>query len=86
MPALAIPAAIVAWNVPWTNFGLQPLLEQARPVGIAEGVAGEHTARSRERGGRRRAETRRAPEVHRHLSRGVDRRRHEGVAHGHVVR
>jgi proton-translocating NADH-quinone oxidoreductase chain L len=36
---LAVLAAVCAWNVPGTNFGLQPLLEQARPAGIGEGIA-----------------------------------------------
>jgi NADH-quinone oxidoreductase subunit L len=37
---LAIPAIVIAWNIPWTNIGLDPLLRQARPPGIAEGIAG----------------------------------------------
>ena len=37
---LAIPAVVAAWNVPWTGFGLDPLLRQAQPAGIAEGIAG----------------------------------------------
>ncbi len=37
---LAIPAAVIAWNVPGTHIGLGPLLQQAQPAGIAEGVGG----------------------------------------------
>jgi NADH-quinone oxidoreductase subunit L len=36
---LAIPAIVIAWNIPGTNIGLEPLLRQARPPGIAEGIA-----------------------------------------------
>jgi NADH-quinone oxidoreductase subunit L len=36
---LAIFAAASAWNVWGTNFGLQPLLQQAQPAGIEEGIA-----------------------------------------------
>jgi NADH-quinone oxidoreductase subunit L len=35
---LAIPAAVIAWNVPGTHIGLGPLLQQAQPAGIAEGI------------------------------------------------
>jgi NADH-quinone oxidoreductase subunit L len=34
---LATLAACAGWNVPWTHLGLQPLLEQARPAGMADG-------------------------------------------------
>ena len=37
---LAIPAMVAAWNIPGTNIGLDPLLRQAQPAGIAEGIAG----------------------------------------------
>ncbi len=37
---LAILAVVAAWNLPIYKLGLEPLLEQARPVGTAEGVAG----------------------------------------------
>jgi NADH:ubiquinone oxidoreductase subunit 5 (subunit L)/multisubunit Na+/H+ antiporter MnhA subunit len=40
---LAVMAICVAWSIPWfggTHFGLEPLLKQAQPAGIAEGVAG----------------------------------------------
>jgi NADH-quinone oxidoreductase subunit L len=37
---LAIPAIVIAWNIPGTNIGLDPLLRQAQPPGIAEGIAG----------------------------------------------
>ncbi|MEN6405874.1 MAG: NADH-quinone oxidoreductase subunit L [Thermoguttaceae bacterium] len=36
---LAIPAAIVAWSVPGTHWGLDTLLQQARPAGI-DGASG----------------------------------------------
>jgi NADH-quinone oxidoreductase subunit L len=39
---LAVLAAVGAWNIPFTGLGLKPLLEQAQPLGIAEGVAGGH--------------------------------------------
>jgi NADH-quinone oxidoreductase subunit L len=35
---LALMAIIAAWNIPWTNIGLTPLLQQAQPAGTAEGV------------------------------------------------
>jgi len=35
---LAVFAAILGGNVPFTDLGLQPLLEQARPMGTAEGA------------------------------------------------
>ncbi|MBU4272804.1 MAG: NADH-quinone oxidoreductase subunit L [Planctomycetes bacterium] len=37
---LAVLAVVAAWNLPFTELGLKPLLEQARPVGTVEGVAG----------------------------------------------
>ena len=37
---LAVLAVVAAWNLPICKLGLEPLLEQARPVGTAEGVAG----------------------------------------------
>jgi NADH-quinone oxidoreductase subunit L len=37
---LAVPAIVIAWNVPWTNLGLEPLLRQAQPPGIAQGISG----------------------------------------------
>ncbi len=37
---LALLAIVVAWNLPFSELGLKPLLEQARPVGTAEGAAG----------------------------------------------
>ncbi len=37
---LAVFAVISGWNVPGTDLGLQPLLEQARPLGTAEGASG----------------------------------------------
>ena len=37
---LAILAVVAAWNVPFTNLGLKPLLEQSQPLGTAEGVGG----------------------------------------------
>jgi NADH-quinone oxidoreductase subunit L len=36
---LAVMAVVAAWNIPGTHIGLQPLLEQSRPAGIAEGIA-----------------------------------------------
>ncbi len=36
---LAVFAVVAGWTVPWINLGLQPLLEQARPLGTAEGVS-----------------------------------------------
>ncbi len=36
---LAVFAVIAGWNVPGTELGLQPLLEQARPLGTAEGAS-----------------------------------------------
>ncbi len=35
---LAALAVVSAWNVPFTGLGLRPLLEQARPAGIEEGI------------------------------------------------
>jgi len=35
---LAVFAAISGGNVPWTHLGLVPVLEQARPLGTAEGT------------------------------------------------
>ncbi|MCD4726449.1 MAG: NADH-quinone oxidoreductase subunit L, partial [Pirellulales bacterium] len=37
---LAVLAVVAAWNLPICELGLEPLLEQARPVGTVEGVAG----------------------------------------------
>lgn len=37
---LAFMAIVAAWNIPGTHIGLEPLLEQSRPVGTAHGVAG----------------------------------------------
>ena len=37
--ALAVLAVVVGWNVPGTHFGLEPLLEQARPAGTAAGAS-----------------------------------------------
>ena len=37
---LALMAIVVAWNVPWTHIGLEPLLRQSQPAGTAEGIAG----------------------------------------------
>ncbi len=37
---LAMLAIVAGWNVPWTSFGLVPLLQQAEPAGIAGGIAG----------------------------------------------
>jgi NADH-quinone oxidoreductase subunit L len=37
---LAFMAIVVAWNIPWTQIGLEPLLKQSQPAGIAEGVSG----------------------------------------------
>ncbi|MCD4727528.1 MAG: NADH-quinone oxidoreductase subunit L, partial [Pirellulales bacterium] len=37
---LAVLAVVAAWNLPIYELGLEPLLEQARPVGTTEGVAG----------------------------------------------
>jgi NADH-quinone oxidoreductase subunit L len=37
---LAVPAIMVAWNVPGTKLGLEPLLRQAQPPGIARGISG----------------------------------------------
>ena len=36
---LALMAIVSAWNIPFTNIGLSPLLEQAQPVGTIDGVA-----------------------------------------------
>jgi NADH-quinone oxidoreductase subunit L len=36
---LAVFAVIAGWNVPFTDVGLAPLLEQARPLGTAEGAS-----------------------------------------------
>jgi NADH-quinone oxidoreductase subunit L len=35
---LAVFAVVSGWTVPIVNFGVQPLLEQARPLGTAEGA------------------------------------------------
>ncbi len=37
---LATLAVIAGWTIPWTNLGLVNLLEQARPLGTAEGITG----------------------------------------------
>jgi NADH:ubiquinone oxidoreductase subunit 5 (subunit L)/multisubunit Na+/H+ antiporter MnhA subunit len=37
---LSVFAVVAGWNLFGTGFGLQPLLEQSRPAGIAEGIAG----------------------------------------------
>jgi len=37
---LAVFAVVSAWNIPGTDLGLEPLLRQARPAGIAEGIGG----------------------------------------------
>jgi NADH-quinone oxidoreductase subunit L len=38
---LAFMAIVVAWNIPWTNIGLEPLLKQSQPLEAAEeGVTG----------------------------------------------
>jgi len=37
---LAVPAIVIAWNVPGTHLGLEPLLRQAQPPGIAQGISG----------------------------------------------
>lgn len=37
---LAVMATVAAWNVPWTDLGLAPLLQQAQPAGTAEGMTG----------------------------------------------
>jgi NADH-quinone oxidoreductase subunit L len=37
---LAFLAVVVAWKVPIINLGMQPLLEQARPIGTDEGIGG----------------------------------------------
>ncbi|MBN1393504.1 MAG: NADH-quinone oxidoreductase subunit L [Pirellulales bacterium] len=37
---LAVLAIVAAWSLPGTELGLKPLLEQARPLGTAEGAAG----------------------------------------------
>lgn len=36
---LAFFAVVAGWNIPGTNLGLEPLLQQARPAGTAEGIA-----------------------------------------------
>jgi NADH-quinone oxidoreductase subunit L len=36
---LAVFAVVAGWKVPFTDLGLQPLLEQARPLGTAEGAS-----------------------------------------------
>jgi len=41
---LATLAVVAGWNVPWSGLGVQPLLEQARPLGTALGIAGERIA------------------------------------------
>ncbi len=35
---LAVFAVIAAWTVPLTNLGLEPMLEQSRPLGATEGI------------------------------------------------
>jgi NADH-quinone oxidoreductase subunit L len=37
---LAILAIVGAWNVPWTQIGLGPLLKQSQPAAFEDGVAG----------------------------------------------
>jgi len=37
---LAVFAVIAGWNLPFVEVGLRPILEQARPVGTAEGASG----------------------------------------------
>ncbi|MEN6458504.1 MAG: proton-conducting transporter membrane subunit [Thermoguttaceae bacterium] len=37
---LALMAVVVGWNIPFTKLGLEPLLRQAAPLGIAEGASG----------------------------------------------
>ena len=39
---LAVFAVIAGWTLPGVHFGLQPILEQARPLGTAEGASGGH--------------------------------------------
>jgi len=46
-PSMVVPLVIlaafsiaVAWNIPFTNLGLEPLLDQARPAGISAGTTG----------------------------------------------
>jgi NADH-quinone oxidoreductase subunit L len=36
---LAVFAVVAGWNVPLVDLGLEPLLEQARPLGTAEGAS-----------------------------------------------
>lgn len=36
---LSVMAIVAAWNIPFTDIGLEPLLKQAQPVGTAEGIA-----------------------------------------------
>jgi NADH-quinone oxidoreductase subunit L len=36
---LAFFAVVVAWNIPLTNVGLEPVLKESRPMGTAEGMA-----------------------------------------------
>lgn len=37
---LSVLAIVGAWSIPGTNLGLKPLLAQAMPAGVAEGVSG----------------------------------------------
>ena len=37
---LAVFAVVVAWNIPFTQIGLDPLLRQSQPAGTAEGMTG----------------------------------------------
>ena len=37
---LAFFAIVAGWKIPFTDLGIVPLLEQARPLGTAEGAAG----------------------------------------------
>ncbi len=38
---LAVFAIVVGWNIPFTNIGARPLIEQAMPAGIEAGMASE---------------------------------------------
>ncbi len=58
---LAVLAVGVGWNVPCTDFGVEPLLEQARPAGIAEGHRPAADLAGRDDAGRARLRTSRDP-------------------------
>jgi NADH-quinone oxidoreductase subunit L len=37
---LSILAIVAAWNIPWTQIGLEPLLKQSQPAAVEHGIVG----------------------------------------------